>query len=131
MHSFSKSGLPAVLLLTVLAFGMINGSARGQDCDPLKPDKPVDSKVSNQVKADANALFHTLGSAHFEDDFEKTQQSTLNKYPHADKVLIGEYHIYFLCTLLKSSKLSDNEKLDRFQHLTDAQADLLSPPTDQ
>lgn len=103
--------------------------AFGQDCDPLKPNKPLDSAISNDTKLNASALFKSLGTAEFDNKFAQAQQDTLSKYPNADKVTIAQSHLYFLCTLLKSSTtLSENQKIDRFMDLVKIQDGLASPP---
>jgi len=103
--------------------------AFGQDCDPLKPNKPLDSEISNDTKLHASALFKSLGTAEFDNKFAQAQQDTLSKYPNADKVAIAQSHLYFLCTLLKSSTtLSENQKLDRFMDLVKIQDGVASPP---
>lgn len=111
-----------LLCNVVVAFGQ-------DDCDPLRPNKPKDSQMSNETKANASALFKSLGTAEFGNKFAKAEQDTLSKYPNADKIEIGECHLYFLCTLLKSSTtLSEDQKIDRLMDLVKIQDQLGSPP---
>jgi hypothetical protein len=94
----------------------------------LKPNKPLDSEVSNNTKANASTLFKSIGTADFDNKFAKKQQDTLFKYPKADKIAIAGFQLYFLCTLCKSStKLSDQQKIDAFTALVEIQ-DGLRPP---
>jgi hypothetical protein len=108
-------GQIAFVLLIVLSNAP---SPFAQDCGLLKPNKSLDTEVSNDTKVNASALFKTLGAADFENKFNKAQKDTLSKYPNADRIEIAEYHIYFLCTFLKSTTtLSEHEKVHLiFQH---------------
>jgi len=118
----ARAGLQYSVALAAVFLLFNAAGALGQDCDPLKPNKPLDSQVSNETRANASALFNAVGTIDFENKFAKAQQDTLSKYPNADRVEVAEYHLYFLCELLRSSTtLSDSQKLDRFMDLVKVQ----------
>jgi hypothetical protein len=102
--------------------------AYARDCEPLKLEQPINSEISNQIKANANVLFRQLGSGEFENSSKKTQEDLQSRYPNADRVEIWRSFIYFECTLLKSSHLSDQEKQTKFAALMDAYRNS-SPPS--
>ncbi len=100
--------------------------ARAQDCEPLRPEQPINSEIVDQTKASGNILFKKLGSAEIANAFRHIEQDVQSKYPNADRVYIWRCFIYLECTLLKSSHLSDQEKQAKFAALMDSY--VKSPP---
>lgn len=101
----------------VLTISVVSTSqARGLDCVPLRPDKPIDSTIEQEIHTHATNAFKTSASD-FQNTYKNVQQDALSKYPNADKVLIWQINTYFLCTLLDSSQLNDEDKTAEFMLL--------------
>jgi hypothetical protein len=115
-HMALRRSIAAIAAMLILAVVTCDFTfAYAQDCEPLKPEQPINSEISNQIKANANVLFRQLGSGEFENSSKKTQEDLQSKYPNADRVEIWRSLIYFECTLLKSSHLSDQDKQTNLQ----------------
>src|SRR6266851_489539 len=108
-----------LLFLTVIAASFSYRTSHAQDCNPLMPQAPVNSEVSNQIKANANILTKKLGSVEIDNQFKKVQEDVQSKYPHADTLSIWKSLIYLDCTLLQNSNLPPEEKQKQFLLLMD------------
>jgi hypothetical protein len=101
-----------------------SASAWAQDCDPLKPSRTIDTEVRNVTEANANVLLRSLGQGSIRNDYQRIEQS--QQFSNPDDANRWNSFIYMLCTLLKSSSLSDNDKLVQYFKLVELSRQ--SPP---
>lgn len=102
-----------------------SSSAGAQDCDPLRPSRTIDTEIRNVTEANANILLRSLGQGSVRNDYQRIEQS--QQFSNPDDANRWNSFIYMLCTLLKSSSLSDNDKLVQYFKLVELSRQ--SPPT--
>jgi hypothetical protein len=92
-------------------------SAQAQDCEPLKPSLAIDTEVRNITEARANVLLKSLGSGNIKNDYQRIEKS--QPFSNPDDANRWNSFIYMLCTLLRSSSLSDNDKIASYFKLVE------------
>ena len=101
---------------------------------PCPPMPDAVTQVNRNIKSDINASVGSIGKVKAGDVGIKTEVEALNlfgKYPSVDKLLTLQTMSATYCQMLRSSKISDTEKLDRwerFQEKRFAIEPLSSPP---
>lgn len=71
------------------------------DCDPIKPKKPVESEVQNNLKIKANIISKLLGSGNLVEEYKKIERDIRSEFPNADQILLNEQLLYLTCSLIK------------------------------
>ena len=108
------------LSLAGLTLGLSVSSARAEiTCPPYPPN--VSEKARN-VKSDIDASAGRLGSIKAVEIQIKTEVEAKNlfeKFPHVDKVLMLQILASSTCGMLEKSRLSDEEKIKRWEHFQD------------
>jgi hypothetical protein len=110
------------VLILISLFGVAPSAyaAAGIDCGPLKPNSGTDRQVEDNVKANANILFKSLGSGQIENGFKIVENDVLNKYPNADRLLLWRSYLYITCSLLaNSAQWTDDQKFEKLLLLID------------
>jgi hypothetical protein len=111
----TKLAKALVFVCFVCGISFAASVAFGQDCEPLKPVRPIDTELKNATEVQANALLKFLGSGSIKNEFEKIEKNSLRDLPNADRVHQWDSFVYMLCTLLRSSKsISESEKLNMY-----------------
>jgi hypothetical protein len=92
---------------------------------------PPSEQVANDINVDINGSAQTflkIGAAQVQGTVQKTVVDLFSKYPNADRVAIINTLISTTCNFVKSSTLSDNDKLNRWMAIYPAILTLMPPP---
>jgi hypothetical protein len=112
------------------------GQARGFSCPTAVP---VPATGTGERKADLDAavsLFEGMMgpklkappfSAKLKAEYNTTQIEIMSKYPHADKLALGQQELAIGCGLIKDSSLTDAEKLKQYNLLMKEVNNFISP----
>ncbi len=88
------------------------------------------TEVNRDVKSDISVSVGSIGKARAVNVGAKTEieaQNLFSKYPDVDRILTLQMMSSTYCTMLRSSKISDSEKLDRWERFQDKILALKSP----
>jgi len=83
-----------------------------QDCEPLKPIKPVDTQIRNKTEAQADTVLKSLLSGTIKNEYERIATSVAGEDIHK-----WDSFVYIVCTILHESQMSTKEKLQQVQIL--------------
>jgi hypothetical protein len=110
----------------LIAFLCLNLPAIAQDCEPLKPIKPVDTQIRDKTEAQANTVLKSLLSGTIKNEYERIATNV-----SGDEVHKWDSFVYMVCTILRDSKMSSQEKLGQLSILIQlkGQAPPPAPPS--
>src|SRR4051794_39000716 len=83
-----------------------------QDCESLKPIKPVDTQIRDKTEAQANTVLKSLLSGSIKNEYERIASNV-----SGDEVHKWDTFVYMVCTILRDSKMSPQEKLGQLSIL--------------
>jgi hypothetical protein len=96
----------------LIAFLSLSLPATAQDCEPLKPIKPVDTQIRDKTEANADTVLKSLLSGSIKNEYERITTNVSGEEVHK-----WDSFIYMVCTILRDSKMSPEEKLGRLPTL--------------
>ena len=92
----------------------------------------VVTDINRNVKSDISASIGSIGKVSAVSIGAKTEveaQNLFSRYPNVDRLLTLQMMSSTYCTMLRSSKISDSEKLDRWEKFQDKILTLKAAPT--
>jgi hypothetical protein len=87
-------------LIALLSF---NRPAIAQDCEPLKPIKPVDTQIRDKTEAQANTVLKSLLSGSIKNEYERIATNV-----SGDEVHKWDSFIYMVCHCCPVNKRIDS-----------------------
>jgi len=103
----TRVGVPVMLA----AYLLLHPFARGADFPCPPPSEQKDTNIEGDIEGKAQTLLK-IGTAELKGTAKKTVVDLFSAYPNADRVAIINSMLSTTCNLIRTSKLSDTEKLD-------------------
>lgn len=106
-----------ILMIVILFHYLPFAEAADLNCAPLDPRQQIDERTSMDIQASAQTLFRIgKGEGSFKRETHNEVKNLYDKYPNADKIVLRDKLIYFLCTYFNSATDLDSEQ--KFQKFT-------------